>query len=106
MRSSRGLRVGLFLFMGAALFGAVAAGPSLAPTPSVAAAGVRAAAAAQLGQWVLVHPNVPIRTPIHAALLRTGKVLLAAGSGNDRTQAANHVYQTALWDPATGVYTN
>src|SRR5262245_12077185 len=100
MRSSRSLRVGLFLVMVTVLLGALTAGSSMA------AARVRPSGASQVGRWDLVHPNVPIRTPIHAALLRTGKVLLAAGSGNDRTQAANHVYQTVLWDPATGSYTN
>jgi Galactose oxidase-like, Early set domain len=101
MSASRRLRVGLFLVMGAVLLGALSA------TSSLAVARVRPAGTpSQVGTWSLVAHNVPIRTPIHAALLRTGKVILAAGSGNDRTNAANHVYQTALWDPASGAYTN
>ena len=101
MSASRRPRVGLLLVMGAVLLAALSASSSLA------VAAVRPAAKpSQLGQWTLVAHNVPIRTPIHAAMLRTGKVLLAAGSGNDRTHAANHVYQTVLWDPSSGAYTN
>ncbi len=41
---------------------------------------------------------------IHAALLRTGKVLLIAGSGNDRQQFEAGKFETLLWDPATGEF--
>jgi hypothetical protein len=100
MRTRRERRVGLYLFMGVALFGALTA------TSSLAAARVRPhATPSQVGQWNLVANNVPIRTPIHAALLRTGKVLLAAGSGNDRSNAAKGIYETVLWDPQSGQYT-
>ena len=38
---------------------------------------------------------------IHAALLRTGKVLIVAGSGNDRKQFNAGTFKTLLWDPDT-----
>ena len=37
--------------------------------------------------------------PIHAGLLRTGKVLVVAGSENDPTITT---YRAALFDPSTG----
>jgi hypothetical protein len=39
---------------------------------------------------------------VHAALLRTGKVLIIAGSGNNRKQFDAGSFKTLLWDPATG----
>src|SRR4051812_25441787 len=101
MSASHRLSVGLFFVIVAVLAGALGAGSSLAAA-KVGPAGARA----QVGQWSQVANNVRIRTPIHAAMLRTGKVLLVAGSGNDRTHAANHVYQSVLWDPSSGAYTN
>lgn len=57
------------------------------------------------GQWVTVlDPTgssdllMPVN-PIHVGLLRTGKVLVIAGSGNDPKV---HVYKAAVWDPITG----
>jgi hypothetical protein len=100
MRARGQLRVGLFLVVGLALLSGLTANASL-----VDARMRLAGAPSQVGEWSLVPNNVPIRTPIHAAMLRTGKVLLVAGSGNDRTQAANGVYQSVIWDPATGAYT-
>ena len=38
---------------------------------------------------------------IHAALLHTGKVLIIAGSGNDRKQFDAGKFKTILWDPET-----
>ena len=44
--------------------------------------------------------------PIHAALLNTGKVLVIAGSGNDRHNAfpisTNPDYEAAVWDTQSG----
>ena len=37
---------------------------------------------------------------IHAALLHTGKVLLIAGSGNNRKAFEAGTFETVLWDPA------
>lgn len=42
---------------------------------------------------------------IHAALLKTGKVLIVAGSGNDQESFDAGTFKTVLWDPATDQYT-
>lgn len=41
---------------------------------------------------------------VHAALLKTGKVLIVAGSGNDAQNFAAGTFRTILWDPATNQY--
>ncbi|WP_326697670.1 kelch motif-containing protein [Streptomyces sp. NBC_01754] len=41
---------------------------------------------------------------IHAALLHTGKVLLVAGSGNDRRNFDAKTFRSVLWDPRTGAF--
>ncbi len=46
--------------------------------------------------WKVVS-NCPIN-PVHAALLRTGKVLFCGGSGNDPNNVANSPQGAALWD--------
>ncbi|WP_232323653.1 radical copper oxidase GlxA [Catenuloplanes japonicus] len=43
---------------------------------------------------------------IHAALLHTGKVLIIAGSGNDRERFEAGTFRTILWDPRTGEFTD
>ncbi|MGZ8667022.1 MAG: radical copper oxidase GlxA, partial [Solirubrobacterales bacterium] len=54
------------------------------------------------GHWsVLDVPEDMQVNAIHAALLRTGKVLLIAGSGNDREQFDAGKFETLLWDPKT-----
>jgi hypothetical protein len=50
-----------------------------------------------LGQWTTVPEPLPLN-PVHVALLRTGKVLIVAGSGN---VPANTNFEAAVWDPAT-----
>jgi hypothetical protein len=57
---------------------------------------LRAQAGSQ-GQWTTVPGLMPIN-PVHVALLRTGKVLIVAGSGNVATET---FYQAAVWDPQT-----
>jgi hypothetical protein len=57
------------------------------------------------GHWSML--NVPEDmqvNAIHAALLRTGKVLIIAGSGNDRRQFDAGKFKTLLWDPETDEY--
>lgn len=49
------------------------------------------------GQWRTVTNQLPIN-PVHAALLRNGKVLIVAGSGN---VAAETNFQAGVWDPAS-----
>jgi hypothetical protein len=54
-----------------------------------------------VGEWSTLPSLMPIN-PIHAGLLRSGKVLVVAGSENDATIAT---YRAALFDPGTGTTT-
>ena len=49
------------------------------------------------GSWETLPFVMPIN-PIHAAVMRNGKVLVVAGSGND---AGNRRFQAAVWDPVS-----
>ncbi|MGH7390338.1 MAG: galactose oxidase-like domain-containing protein [Candidatus Rokuibacteriota bacterium] len=63
----------------------------------------RAAAAQsqdQTGQWTLLSYTTPIN-PIHTALMRTGKILIASGSENDPTHTT---FRAAVYDPTTGAF--
>src|SRR3954464_15774860 len=53
------------------------------------------------GTWVTLPYGMPIN-PISATLLRTGKVLIIAGSENDASNNAPGAesYRAAVWDPA------
>jgi hypothetical protein len=52
------------------------------------------------GSWRTVSNRVPIN-PVHGALLRSGQVLMVAGSGNVATETH---YQATVWDPATETF--
>ncbi|MGA5318010.1 galactose oxidase-like domain-containing protein [Streptomyces pseudogriseolus] len=55
------------------------------------------------GKWEIVDfPEEYRQNTIHAALLRTGKVLLVAGSGNDQDNFDAKKYDTRIWDPVKG----
>ncbi|MFK4151913.1 galactose oxidase-like domain-containing protein [Streptomyces fungicidicus] len=55
------------------------------------------------GKWEIVEfPEEYRQNTIHAALLRTGKVLLVAGSGNDQDNFDAKRYDTRIWDPVKG----
>jgi hypothetical protein len=60
---------------------------------------------AQHGHWDMlpVPKDYQVRS-IHAALLYTGKVLLIAGSGNDRKSFEAGSFKSLLWDPETNKY--
>jgi len=64
--------------------------------------------AAQHGQWYTLPYTMPTN-PVHAALLRTGKVLIVSGSGNDPNNASplntNPDYEATVWDPQSGKIT-
>jgi hypothetical protein len=65
--------------------------------------GLRTPAQAQVGtvgEWRTLSSVVPIN-PIHVALLRTGRVLIVAGSENDPTVTTS---RAAVWNPATGTF--
>ena len=52
------------------------------------------------GKWEIVEfPEEYRQNTIHAALLRTGKVLLVAGSGNNQDNFDAKRYDTRIWDP-------
>jgi Domain of unknown function (DUF1929)/FG-GAP-like repeat len=66
--------------------------------------------ASSFGSWRLLPYLSPV-LPVHAGLLRTGKVLFFAGSGNnafrfhspDFGSAAKQIYTSIVWDPAQNV---
>jgi hypothetical protein len=58
------------------------------------------AGAACEGTWAKTANPSPVRA-VHAAVLRTGKVLLIAGSGNDPDEFAAGSFKTAIYDPTT-----
>lgn len=60
---------------------------------------------ARYGSWEVLDVPEEYRTnAIHAALLRTGKVLLIAGSGNSQQKFDAGTFDTVLWDPADNSY--
>ncbi|MEV6108426.1 kelch motif-containing protein [Streptomyces sp. NPDC051940] len=60
---------------------------------------------ARYGSWQLMNTPGGYRlNAIHASLLHTGKVLLIAGSGNDRRQFDAGTFTTVLWDPKDNSY--
>ncbi len=62
---------------------------------------VAPAGAASDGSWAVTTKPADVRA-VHVALLRTGKVLLIAGSGNNKDNFAAGSFRTSVWDPATG----
>lgn len=64
-----------------------------------------AGAACTKGSWQVVPTPSPARG-IHNVLLRNGKVLLIAGSGNDPGAFAAGTFQTTVFDPVAGTYQN
>ena len=59
-----------------------------------------AADSALQGEWTTLEYPTTVRA-IHVTLLRTGKVLLAAGSGNVAAKFAAGSFTAELWDPVT-----
>jgi hypothetical protein len=58
---------------------------------------------AENGKWeILDFPEKYRQNTIHAALLRTGKVLLVAGSGNNQDNFDAKKFDTRIWDPVKG----
>ncbi|MFC8430805.1 galactose oxidase-like domain-containing protein [Streptomyces sp. NPDC057253] len=58
---------------------------------------------AENGKWEIVQfPKEYRQNTIHAALLRTGKVLLVAGSGNNQDNFDAKKFDTRIWDPVKG----
>ena len=58
------------------------------------------------GFWQVVElPKGQRINAIHAALLPSGRILLIAGSGNDREQFAAGTFKTMIFDPVSGATT-
>ncbi|GLW33172.1 galactose oxidase early set domain-containing protein [Actinoplanes regularis] len=57
---------------------------------------------AEYGHWSILPVPADFRiNAIHAALLSTGKVLIVAGSGNNRQNFEAGTFKTIVWDPAS-----
>jgi hypothetical protein len=74
-----------------------------APTPT--RTGCTDATGCAKGKWQVMPYQATVRG-IHAVMLNNGKVLLVAGSGNDFDSFAAGTFKTAVYDPATGTFTN
>src|SRR6185295_16350534 len=77
---------------------------SVAGAVAIAALLLQAAPVAQsagsIGQWLTLPYLLPTNlNPVHVALMKNGKVLIIAGSGNVPT---NSDYESGVWDPQTG----
>ncbi|BBH71517.1 hypothetical protein ACTI_82020 [Actinoplanes sp. OR16] len=59
------------------------------------------------GHWSLLPVPAHFKiNAIHAALLKTGKVLIIAGSGNNRQNFEAGTFRTIVWDPRTDGFTD
>ena len=67
----------------------------VAPSPAPAQVNVT-------GTWTTL-PYLMPSNPIHAALLRTGKVLIVSGSENNPFSTS---FKTTVWDPVAGTFSN
>ena len=90
MRSSVARAKAVALAVTLAILGSGIAGP--------VAAGV---GPAQIGQFEVIDPGFAL-TPVHAALLRTGKVWLSSGSANSRRIFNEGLFRSYVWNPADG----
>jgi hypothetical protein len=75
--------------------------PDPGPDPCVTAP----TSPACIGQWTVVEMPSPVRA-IHSVLLHDGRVLLIAGSGNDRDAFAAGTFKTTVFDPVNYTYTD
>lgn len=77
--------------------------PNEAPPPPPP--GCTAGAACTKGSWQIVPTQSPARG-IHNVLLRNGKVLLIAGSGNDTAAFSAGTFTTTVFDPVANTFQN
>jgi hypothetical protein len=56
------------------------------------------------GRWTVLDYQMPIRA-MHATVLKNGKVLLIAGSGNSVDNFAAGSFKASVWDPVAGTFT-
>jgi hypothetical protein len=55
------------------------------------------------GTWEVSSKPAPVPA-VHVALLHTGKVLLVAGSGNDKATFDAGTFKTSVWDPTSNTF--
>jgi Domain of unknown function (DUF1929) len=55
------------------------------------------------GRWTVEDYEMPIRS-MHATVLKNGKVLLIAGSGNDVDRFNAGEFRASVWDPVAGTF--
>jgi hypothetical protein len=56
------------------------------------------------GQWTVLDYQMPVRA-MHATVLKNGKVLLVAGSGNNVDNFNAGSFKASVWDPTSGTFT-
>jgi Domain of unknown function (DUF1929) len=66
-------------------------------------AAAMAVGASACGSWEVSSKPSPVPA-IHVALLHTGKVLLVAGSGNDKAAFDAGTFRTSVWDPTSNTF--
>lgn len=55
------------------------------------------------GQWTVLDYQLPIRA-VHSTVLKNGKILLLAGSGNSVENFEAGSFKASIWDPISGVF--
>lgn len=55
------------------------------------------------GSWAVLDYQMPIRA-VHSTLLKNGKVLLIAGSGNSVEEFNAGSFKASIWDPVSGTF--
>lgn len=56
------------------------------------------------GTWQTLAYNMPVKA-LHTTVLRDGRVLLIAGSGNDEAAFKAKTFTASIWDPNTAAFT-
>jgi hypothetical protein len=72
-------------------------------TSAVSAPAPPVAGTAAQGQWTVLNYQMPIRA-MHATVLKNGKVLLVAGSGNNVDNFNAGSFKASIWDPVAGTF--
>ncbi len=72
-------------------------------TAAVTGTGCSAGTACTAGVWQTLPFNSPVRS-IHVVLLKNGKVLMVAGSGNDPDAFAAGTFTSAVYDPVAETF--
>jgi hypothetical protein len=73
-------------------------------TQPTSGASCSAGAACTMGVWQVLPFNSPVRA-IHVVLMKNGKILMIAGSGNDPNAFAAGTFTSAVYDPVAETFT-